>query len=415
MRLSHLLAATALAITLASARAADPSFTPELRVDPGVPHANFAGDMELRWHGELNRRYRIESSTDLRTWKHEGQLVGLDRGCHYVVKRRYVPPSSDPAKPDPEVRKFWRVTPFDFDSDGDGVSDFDESRIGTDPFEGTRIPLRSEFVPFGLCLSNSNWSMTAAAQIALCQSLGYTGYGLASFGSEAALKAFADHPEVASGRFRIHSALWWTSVTDAFDWAAIDKRLAQAASMHMAIWMVVAGTKSAADIETAYSNIKLAAQHCQKAGVPLVLYSHQGTTFVCAEEALTLLKRLNADTEVAAAVAANTSISIHLCHELKAGKGTSIAAVVAKVAPYCTLASISGAESDTATRGNWDTGIMPLDQGSYDVRPFLQALATAGYTGPMEYHTYNLPDPRYNDHLVRTLLRWRQLVTTPTD
>ena len=400
MRLSHLLAATALAITLASARAADPSFTPELRVDPGVPHANFAGDMELRWHGELNRRYRIESSTDLRTWKHEGQLVGLDRGCHYVVKRRYVPPSSDPAKPDPEVRKFWRVTPFDFDSDGDGVSDFDESRIGTDPFEGTRIPLRSEFVPFGLCLSNSNWSMTAAAQIALCQSLGYTGYGLASFGSEAALKAFADHPEVASGRFRIHSALWWTSVTDAFDWAAIDKRLAQAARMDMAIWMVVAGSKTTA-------------RHCAAQGAKLVLYPHEGTTFVSAEEALALLLRLRADPDLTTEEKACISISVHLGHELKANNGARIASVVAAVAPYCTLASVNGAETDTRSRGGWTTGIRPLDQGNYDVRPFLQALATAGYTGPMEYHTYNLPDPRDDDHLARTLIRWRQLVAQP--
>ncbi len=386
---------------------------PSLFVDPGVPHANFAGDMELRWHGALNRRYRIESSTDLRTWRPEGQAIGLGRECRFVVKRRYVPPASDPAKPDPEVRKFWRLTPFDFDSDHDGTSDFDESRLGTDPFAGTRIPLRSEFVPFGLCLSNSNWSRTAAAQIEVCQSLGYTGYGLPSFGSEALLKSFADHPEVSSGRFRIHSALWWASINDTFDWATIDKRLAQAARMHMAVWMVVAGTKATEDIEKAYTILKTTARHCAAQRAKLVLYPHEGTTFVSATEARTLLLRLRADPELSDAEKACCSISIHLCHELKAGNGAGIAEVVAAVAPYCTLASVSGAEADTRTRGGWTSGIRPLDQGNYDVRPFLQALADAGYTGPMEYHTYNLPDPKYDDHLERTLIRWRQLVAPP--
>jgi sugar phosphate isomerase/epimerase len=381
---------------------------PTLFVDPGVPHANFAGDMELRWHAELNRRYRIESSTDLREWKPEGQVVGLDRDCRYVVKTRYTA-----ATKDPEVRKFWRVTPFDFDSDGDSISDYDESRLGTDPFAGTRIPLRCHFVPFGLCLSNKFWTSTAAEQIAKCQSLGYTGYGLSSFGPVNILKGFADHPDVVAGRFRIYSALWWTDLKLAVDWAAVDLNLVQAARMDMAVWLVLGGTKSAADVATAYERLRLAAQHCHAAGVPLVLYPHQGTTYATAEQSLAVLLQLRADPAVAPAASANVSLSLHLCHELKAGNGPRIAEVVALTAPYCTLASVSGAEIDTKTRGNWETGIRPLDQGNYDVRPFLQALATAGYTGPMEYHTYNLPDPQYDDHLERTLIRWRQLVAPP--
>lgn len=411
-RLRKPLASVLLLATLAGPATGTDS-APVLRVDSGDPHPHFAGDLALHWRGELNRRYQIEYSTDLRTWKPDGQVVGLDRECRFVVKRRYVPPTNDPAKPDPEVRKFWRVTPFDFDSDSDGLSDREETLAGSDPFAGTRIALRSEFVPFGLCLSNSNWSMTAAAQIELCQSLGYNGYGLASFGSEGALRAFAVHPEVDSGRFRIHSALWWTDVATVFNWPDIDKRLDQAASMDMAIWMVVAGAKNAANIEIAYANIKTAAQHCAAKKAKLVLYPHEGTTFVSAEEAQAFLRRLRADPELSGPEKACVSISVHLCHELKAGNGSRIAAVVAAVAPDCTLASVNGAEADTRSRGGWTTGIRPLDQGNYDVRPFLQALADAGYTGPMEYHTYNLPDPRHDDHLERTLLRWRQLVAPP--
>ncbi len=411
MRPSLLLAAVLLAPF--PSPAATPAFVPALFIDAGDLHASTKGDIYLRWPGDPLRHYRVESSTDLTNWTNHTEIVCLDANCDPLVKRHYVPPSNNPTKPDPEVRKFWRVAPFDVDSDGDGLTDHDEALAGTDPFAGTRIPLRCHFVPFGLCLSNSSFGFSTAVQISMCQDAGYTGYGLASFGSEAALKAFADHPEVASGRFRIYSALWWTSVTDTFDWAAIDKRLAQAARMDMAIWMVVAGTRTAANVEIAYANIKTTAQHCAAEGAELVLYPHQGTTFVTAEESLALLLRLRADPDLTAAEKACVSISVHLCHELKARNGARIAEVVAAVAPYCTLASISGAEADTVNRAGWDSGIEPLNQGTYDVRPFLQALADAGYTGPMEYHTYNLPDPRIVDHLRHSLIRWDQLVETP--
>jgi hypothetical protein len=32
------------------------------------------------------------------------------------------------------------------------------------------------------------------------------------------------------------------------------------------------------------------------------------------------------------------------------------------------------------------------------------------YSGPIELHTYNLPDPRVDDHIGRSLTRWQQWV-----
>ncbi len=389
-------------------RAATPAVAPVLYVDPGTLHASTAGDIYLRWPGDPMRHYRVETSTNLVNWTDLTETVCLDGTCSPMVKRHPVPP-------DPIVRKFWRVTPFDVDSDGDGINDHAETLAGTDPFAGTRIPLRCHFVPFGLCLSNSSFGMSTAAQITTCQAAGYTGYALASFGSEVVLKAFADNPEVTSGRFRIYSALWWLKVTSVFDWTDIDRRLAQAARMGMAIWVVVEGTKEdpVADREQAYAILRTAAQHCAAQGVRLVLYPHQGTTYATAEAALAFLLRIRADPDLTAAEKAGVSLSIHLCHELKARNGARIAEVVAAVAPYCTLASISGAEADTVNRPGWDSGILPLDQGSYDVRPFLRALADSGYTSPLCLITYNLPDPRIDDHLKRSLIRWRQLVAPP--
>jgi sugar phosphate isomerase/epimerase len=141
------------------------------------------------------------------------------------------------------------------------------------------------------------------------------------------------------------------------------------------------------------------ADRCAAKGVRIVLYPHSDTTFVCIEEALAIYRQLSAlgHPEV--------RLSIHLCHEQSAGRMAQITTISAAAAPYLVLASINGSS------GYGD--IRPLDQGTYDPTPFLQALAAVGFAGPMTLHTYNLRDPRLDNHLVRSRLRWEQLVTQP--
>ena len=267
-----------------------------------------------------------------------------------------------------------------------------------------RIPLKSHFVPFGLCMSwdgrdgRSTWATTPLEQIALSQQAGYSGLGIEQTSPEG-LKAFADHADVASGAFRIYSMLWWATAGQTLNETWLDGVLTQAARMNMALWVVVGGEKNATQIDAAVTLLEAVASRCRTYAVQLVLYPHSGTTFVCAEEALVIRDRLSdlGYPEV--------KLSVHLCHEQLAGNRNRLPEVVAKVAPWLALATVNG------SNGGGD--FYPLGQGSFDPSGYLQALADHDYRGPMELHTWSLPDPRLDDHLARSLAYWNTFMHRP--
>ena len=259
------------------------------------------------------------------------------------------------------------------------------------------IALKSDFVPFAMCMNwdgrdgRPTWYVEPDDQIKMIEAAGYTGMGL---GGLADLEKFADNADVQSGKFRVYSALWWANTKAAVDVKWLDSLLVQAKRMNMAMWVVADGTHDAAGKADALSFYRTVASECKKYGVLLVLYPHAGTAMVSAEEALDFYNEMKADYP-------DIRISIHLCHELAAGNGKRLAEVIAKTASLTVLATVNG-----TTGGD----IIPLDLGSYDVRPFLQAFADNGYTGPMELHTYSFPDPRSDDALARSLVRYKQIV-----
>ena len=216
-----------------------------------------------------------------------------------------------------------------------------------------------------------------------------------------------DHTEVTGGKFRIYSTLWFASARELLDTAKLqwlDAMLVQLARMQAALWIVVdANDQSPATLTAAVTTLKTVAARCKAQGVQMVIYPHGGCAIDCAEGALAVLPRIG-DPDV--------KISIHLCHELMKGNRDRMPQVVSNVASYLALASVNGADYDAQDHpnDNWASAIKPLDQGNYDPRPFLQAMATAGYSGPIELHTYNLPDPRVDDHFGRSLGRWQQWV-----
>lgn len=274
-----------------------------------------------------------------------------------------------------------------------------------------KISLKGDFVPFGMCMS----SLSPANQVAMCQKIGYPGLGIADL-SPSVVKAFSKVPAVASGAFRIHSALWWITINDTIDTVRFDGILDDAKKMDMAIWMVADGTdKRDTSKVKAVRLFHKAADRCKAKGVRLVIYPHLGCVVETADDALAMLDSLRrlGHPEV--------RMSIHLCHELKAGHRDSLPKIVKRAAPYLSLASVGGADDGTATDstnqckacGYWSTAIMPLDRGTYDPRPYLQALSESGYGGPIEYHTYNLKRPEdtgYDNHLERTFAKWQTMV-----
>lgn len=268
------------------------------------------------------------------------------------------------------------------------------------------IPLPGPFAPFGICMGG----MKPSEQVAYCRKIGFSGIGLQDVDGKV-LGEFAALPEVASGEFEIHSAMWWTNVTKpVIDTNWLDAALEQARKMDLAVWMVLDGPdKSERSRSTAVSMAATAALRCRAKGVRLVLYPHGGCVVSSAEEALALLDSLDRRG------VSEVGLSIHLCHELKAGNRDRLPEVVRKVAHRIQLATVSGADSDTYGKDddNWASAIKPLDQGTFDSRIYLRALSEAGYTGPILLHTYNLKTPGapdYDGHLERSWGWWQSAV-----
>lgn len=269
---------------------------------------------------------------------------------------------------------------------------------------GRPIRVEGDLVPFGLCMSG----MPAVEQIETTRRIGYGGLGLAFLEKER-VREIAHHPEVVSGRFRIPSMIWWASVEQPLDTSWLDPVLDDAGPMRMDIWMVADGKdKSERSRSKAVEMYARAASRCKAKGVRLVIYPHIGCVVETAEEAAairdSLVKRGHPEVR----------ISILLCHELKAGNRDRLAEIVRRLGPLIALASISGADHDAYRKAGdfWGSVIKPLDQGTYDVGLFLDALAEAGYKGPLLLHTYNLPAPdapSYDKHLERSWNKWLRM------
>ncbi|MBK8475703.1 MAG: sugar phosphate isomerase/epimerase [Opitutaceae bacterium] len=363
------------------------------RLVASVPETDASGNTLLRWSGVAGKRYRIDSSADLVTWTLGTELLTAADSPRLV---RAAGAASGP-------RLFWRVTALDTDTDGDGVNDWEESRLGSDPAVPA-VQLQSHFVPFGMCFGD----LTAAEQIARCQSRGFSGLGIQNF-DLSSLKDFAANGEVTSGRCKIYSVLWFPNFDVSLDSAPLtdlDKKLTELAKMKAALWLAMdSPDRKEATLAAGAAAIRIIAEHCRTKGVQLVLYPHGGALFDDAEAALAMRNRVGLP---------EIKISVHLCHEIMAGNGARIAAVVAAVKDHIAMASVSGSSIAVYPNDNWAHQIQPLDRGDYDIRPFLQALAAAGYTGPMQLQTYNLGDPgatpTATDHLTRSMKKWRTLV-----
>ncbi|MBK9578828.1 MAG: sugar phosphate isomerase/epimerase [Fibrobacterota bacterium] len=271
------------------------------------------------------------------------------------------------------------------------------------------IPLKGSFVPFAMCMAD----VPANRQVETVKRMGFHGLGLAGMDA-AKIAEFARLPEVRSGEFRIPSVLWYFPVLDTIRVPWLDSILEDAHRMDMAIWMVASaqGRRDGSVRSRAVEQFAAVAERCRAKGARLVVYPHAGTLIETAEEGLWMLDSLRrlGYPEV--------RTSIHLCHELKMGNRSRLPEIVAKVAPFLALASVSGADKFTNLRGSeWVTAIKPLDEGSYDARIFLRALSQAGYSGPIELHTYGLKSPespQYDRHLERSLAKWKAWVVQPS-
>ena len=136
--------------------------------------------------------------------------------------------------------------------------------------------------------------------------------------------------------------------------------------------------------------LRSVAERTKKAGVELVVYPHYNTLIETAEEAVPYIRK---------AQNGNIFLSLHLCHEVRAGNGERLDEIAAKIGPLLRLPSINGADvaSVNEVKG-WDLGIQPLSQGDYDSSKMLKALKSVRYKGPVILHTWGLQDEAADHH-----------------
>jgi len=212
------------------------------------------------------------------------------------------------------------------------------------------------------------------------------------------LREFAAVPAVREGKFKIYSVLWQSHIEKPLDEKFLAEFVVVAKDLNTAIWINIVGPPG--ERTNTIARLQLIADRCQAGGVPLVLYPHYDCTFETAEQALEIWQQMKRP---------EVKLSIHLCHELKAKNMARFDEVVAKVVPHLALASLNGVDTsvDFSVKG-WNTMIIPLDQGDYDVRPFLAALVRHGYTGPILLHNFGFKTPP-EEYLPGSMKRWREI------
>lgn len=148
--------------------------------------------------------------------------------------------------------------------------------------------------------------------------------------------------------------------------------------------------------------LRSAADRAKVAGVELIIYPHDTSLMESAEEAIPYLEEVQNG---------NVSISLHLCHELRAGNGERLNEIAAKIKPWIAIPSISGADIHAVNEDNssWDKSIKPLTLGDYDSSKLLKALKSVDYKGPVILHTYALDDEAI-DHHETSFKRFQEMV-----
>ena len=166
------------------------------------------------------------------------------------------------------------------------------------------------------------------------------------------------------------------------------------------LWVIIQQASVASDVRDLLMDM---ADTADSFGVPVVIYPHWDTDIEDAEEAQSLIASIGHP---------NLYTSLHTCHEIRAGRQGRLPEVVAKHAPATRLVTIAGADVN-AYQGPppapWDDAIKPLDRGAFDLTPFLRALETYDYSGPIVLHTWGLGnDPGHLDRSMRRYIQYRR-------
>ncbi|RED98333.1 TIM barrel protein [Marinoscillum furvescens] len=170
------------------------------------------------------------------------------------------------------------------------------------------------------------------------------------------------------------------------------------------VWVIFVDRDSTATQKEIKEKLRYMAQSAMSEGKNLIIYPHDKTLIESTEEALPYIQELGMS---------NLYVTMHSCHEIRAGNGSRMLEVAIKAAPYLKFASVAGSDVTMHSTGsaNWADAIQPLDAGDYDIAQFVYALDKIRYDGEVFLHTFGLEEePR--EHLSRSMKKWNEINRT---
>ncbi|MEO6002243.1 MAG: TIM barrel protein [Opitutus sp.] len=164
------------------------------------------------------------------------------------------------------------------------------------------------------------------------------------------------------------------------------------------IWLILPKPKTAihGDDEL-QKRVRQIADLADTAGLRVVLYPHFGFQLATAEQAWSLVQRVDRK---------NVGLTFNLAHELAAGNGPRLTEIIRKIAPALEMVSLNGA-TDRAGPG-WDNYIKVLGTGEFPVDSVLRTLAEVKYAGPVGLQAYNIKGET-KANLASSVRAWKTL------
>ena len=154
--------------------------------------------------------------------------------------------------------------------------------------------------------------------------------------------------------------------------------------------------------EKVESWIKGIVEYAESKKVKIILYSHYGTYYPTALDALAVVEKINNP---------YLGLSINLSHELRSDKGPILEETFKKSKDHISTIILSGSniELDRTSPSTMNTStVMSLEKSEYDVVPFMKLTKKYGSEVPLGFINFKMTDdPKI--YLKNTMARWIEL------
>ncbi|HWQ54010.1 MAG TPA: TIM barrel protein [Bryobacteraceae bacterium] len=181
----------------------------------------------------------------------------------------------------------------------------------------------------------------------------------------------------------------------------IPEAIRQLAGRETMLMLTVQGNGPGAE-ERAIANVREVADLAAESGLRVCLYPHWGFYVETTPDALRIARKTGR---------ANVGVALNLFHTVlfhlnRCGEGyLDLAPLIRQSLPRLLMLSINGIRFESGA-----PVITTLDDGDYEVAPFIRELGRAGYRGPVALQSY-LVKGDLQENLARSLRAWKRFRT----